>query len=394
MIRCDIRSCLSALLVTVVAFCCVGMATAAPSPGTPQHVTPSLPAAQSERQETADALVDRALSLYQQQNFEEALSLCTIASLREPENWRARAMAGYIYIAQRKYSSASAAFANAIRRSPATLELYLVKAGIDSERGARDEAIQTCRDALAVDPSYAEANAQIGEILQYDDKRIDEAATAFQAAIDAKPTLFEVYEKLGRLIRFRKKNPRGAEQVYRKGLKADPQHMVCRYELGHLLVAENRLEEARALWNERTVDLVEQSHPSFIEVLERAERLKKATDALARTPSDPDALLAMGFAVMDGDHWVIDGRQERAIEYFKGALYRRPGFARAQFGICKAYVEIADTFEKQKPVAEREIAKLRKLDPALADEAENYLRSYKGGIEGGVPGGKPIDPNR
>ena len=391
MIRRDIRFCLSALFITVVALWCVGMATAAPSPATQP---PSLHAAQSEREETADALVDRALRLYEQQNFEEALSLCTIASLREPDNWRAPAMDGYVYVAQRKYLSASGAFANAIRRSPRTLELYLDKARVDSERGARDEAIQACRDALAVDPSYAEANAQIGEILQYDDKRIDEAAAAFQAAIDAKPTLFEVYEKLGQLLRFRKENPRGAEEVFRKGLEADPQHMVCRYELGRLLVDESRLVEARALWNERTIDLEDKSHPSFLEVLERAERLKKATDALARTPSDPDALLAMGFAVMDGDHWVIDGRQERAIEYFKRALRRRPGFARAQFGICKAYVEIADTFEKQKPFVEREIAKLRKLDPALADEAENYRRSYRGGFRSGVPGGAPIDLNR
>ncbi|HRH40066.1 MAG TPA: tetratricopeptide repeat protein [Pyrinomonadaceae bacterium] len=74
----------------------------------------------------------------------------------------------------------------------------------------------------------------------------------------------------------------------------------------------------------------------------------------------------IGFTVMDGDSWVSDGRQVRAIEYFKKALELKPKFAMAQYGICKAYIQIAD-IDKSKNVDE-ELAKLNKLDFNLAKE--------------------------
>jgi hypothetical protein len=83
---------------------------------------------------------------------------------------------------------------------------------------------------------------------------------------------------------------------------------------------------------------------------------------------------------MDGDSWVVDRRQERAIVYFKQALEMKPDSARAQYGICKAYIEIMDTFGKDKSLMDREIAKLRQLDPKLADEMELYRKNYHGGL--------------
>jgi hypothetical protein len=112
----------------------------------------------------------------------------------------------------------------------------------------------------------------------------------------------------------------------------------------------------------------------------RAENLKRATDALAKNPKDPDALIEMGFAVMEGDSWVVDRRQEKAIVYFKEALQVDPKRARAQYGICKAYVQIADTFNDQKKTLDLEIAKLKQLDPKLAGEIEEYRKSYHGAL--------------
>jgi hypothetical protein len=55
-------------------------------------------------------------------------------------------------------------------------------------------------------------------------------------------------------------------------------------------------------------------------LLRRTENLKRATEALAQKPNDPDALVDMGLAVMDGESWVLNGRQKSAIVYFKKAL--------------------------------------------------------------------------
>lgn len=83
---------------------------------------------------------------------------------------------------------------------------------------------------------------------------------------------------------------------------------------------------------------------------------------------------------MEGDSWVVDGRQKRAIVYFKQGLELKPDSARAQYAICKAYIQIADTFRKEKKVLDEEMAKLRKLDPKLANDLEEYRKNYKGGI--------------
>src|SRR5919112_5881696 len=119
------------------------------------------------------------------------------------------------------------------------------------------------------------------------------------------------YAGLGEVLA-RAKDEKGAEEVFRAGLAADPKRMAGRFELGRLLVRQGRLAEARELWEGRTTD-EDRTFPNFITLLERAEKLKRATDALARKPEDPDALIEMGYTVMDGDSWVVDGRQEKAI---------------------------------------------------------------------------------
>jgi hypothetical protein len=89
----------------------------------------------------------------------------------------------------------------------------------------------------------------------------------------------------------------------------------------------------------------------------------------------------MGLAVMDGDSWMVDGRQECAVVYFRKALELRPGYVKAQYVICKAYIQIADTFADKKKV-DQELAKLRRLDAALATELEEYRKNYFGGLRG------------
>ena len=188
------------------------------------------------------------------------------------------------------------------------------------------------------------------------------------------------YDDLGELLQFAK-DEKGAEEVFRQGMAADPKHMGGRFTLGRMLVKQGRLSEARELWEGRTAD-EDRTMPRFIDLLKRAENLNRATDALAKKPKDSEALIDMGLAVMEGDSWVVDGRQKRAIIYFKQALELKPDSTRAQYSICKAYVQIADMFSKEKNILDEELAKLRKLDPKLADELEEYRKNYHGAIRG------------
>jgi tetratricopeptide (TPR) repeat protein len=325
-----------------------------------------------------DELVRSALGLYRQGKIDEALAIVKKAADLSPNDFRPLVLTGYIYSAQRKMKSASEAFAAAIRLQPQRKELYLAKAEVDQLRNAYEEALDACRKATEVDPNYAEAYAMLGSMLTSDDKRRPEAIAALRSAIRIKPALPQPYDDLGGILESAK-DEKGAEEVFQQGMAADPNHMGGRFTLGRMLVKQGRLSEARVLWDGRTSD-EDRTMPQFIELLKRAENLKQATDALTQKPKDPEALIDMGLAVMEGDSWVVDGRQKRAIVFFKQALELKPASARAQYNICKAYVQITDTFSKEKKILDAEMAKLRKLDPKLADELEQYRKTYRGGI--------------
>jgi tetratricopeptide (TPR) repeat protein len=331
----------------------------------------------------ADALVRTAYELYRQKKFAEALANCEKAAGLNPNDFRPHAMAGFVYMAQMKMRSASESFAKAIQLQPKNKELYLFKATADARRGAQEEALAASRKALELDQAYAEAYATIGETLRWDEKRRGEAIAAYQSAIKANSHLLSVYEPLGGLL-VQAKDEKGAEEVFRQGMAVDPKRMAGRFALGRLLVKEGRLVEARKLWEDRTSD-EDTTFPNFITLLERAEKLKRATDTLAQKPNDPEAIVEMGLAVMEGDSWVVDGRQERAIVYFRKALELRPGYAKAQYAICKAYIQLADVFSGKKKNVDEELAKLRRLDPKLADEMEEYRKTYSGALRGGPP---------
>jgi superkiller protein 3 len=327
----------------------------------------------------ADQLLRTGYELSRQKKFDEALANYAKASRLRPDDFRPHALAGLVYMAQMKLRSASEAFARAIPLRPQDKQLYLLKATADSGRGAKEEALAACRKALELDPAYAEAYAMIGDTLRWDEKRRDEAIAAYRSALKVNPRFLGPYEPLGELLDSAK-DKEGAEEVFRQGLAADPQRMAGRFALGRMMVKQGRLAEARELWDGRTSD-EDRAFPNFIDLLKRAENLKRATDALTQRPNDPEALVDMGLAVMDGDSWMVDGRQARAVVYLRKALELKPGYAKAQYAICKAYIQIADTFGDKKKV-DQELAKLRRLDAALAAELEEYRKNYFGGLRG------------
>ncbi len=349
-----------ALLFTLILF--FGLATA-------QTQQPSGRAAE---------LLRTAFELYQQGKHDEAFTKCKQSLALNPKEYRGHVLMGYIYAAQQKLDLASASFARAIRLEPTDKEVYLVKAQADFFRNKHAEALAAAQKAVALDPKYGEAQLLVGALLKDDPKRRPEAIAALRAAIDINPKLVAAYDDLGDVLKDAKQL-KDAEAVYRQGMLADPKRMAGRFALGRMLVEQGRLQEARELWDGRTTD-EDRIMPSFISLLTRAENMKRARAAIIENPNDPDALVDMGLAVMDGDHWVVDGRQKRAIVLFKKALDVKPDYPRAQHAIVKAYIQLADTDPTENKNVDLELAKLRKLDSKLAAEMDQYRKEYVGGF--------------
>jgi tetratricopeptide (TPR) repeat protein len=336
-------------------------------------------------------LLRAGITFYQQQKIEEAIASLQKASALKPNEYRPFGLIGICYMSQLKYKSASESFAKAIALQPNDVKLYIMKANVDSGRNAIEDGLTACRKAIEVDPNYAEAYVMMGDILKRDERRHSEAISVYQKAIKINPALMAPYLPLGEIQTFAK-DEKGAEITYRQAMEADPKKMVGCFPLGRILVTQGRLIEARELWNGKTSDH-DSTMPTFIEVLERAERLKQATDVLAKSPKNPEAVVNMGIAVMDGDSWVMDSRHEKARGYFIEALKIKPGFAKAQYGICKSYIQVKFMNPAMKKLADQELEKLRKIDKALAGELVAYRKNSAGGIPGGIVG-SPVDLNK
>jgi hypothetical protein len=69
-----------------------------------------------------------------------------------------------------------------------------------------------------------------------------------------------------------------------------------------------------------------------------------------------------------------------SIVHFRKALKIRPDYAAAQYAVCKAYIQIADTYKTKNKNVDQELAKRRQMDPKLARELEEYRKNYRGGI--------------
>lgn len=325
-----------------------------------------------------DDLIKDAFQLYSQRKYDEALAKCVKAAELRPSDFRPHYISGAVYMAQWKMKSASEAFAKAILLNPKEKSLHVNKSRADRHRNAREEAVAAAREAIKLDSAYAEAYVALADALSIGAKDYGEIIESYRTAIKLKPTLFNAYKDLGMFLSV-SKDKKGAEEVYRMVMELDPNKMIGRFELGRLLVEQGRLKEAREIWSDRTSDK-DNTFPNFITLLERAEKKKAAEEAFARKPNDPDTLLQMGLMVMDGESWVVDGRQEKAIVYFKKALNVKPDFVQAQYAICKAYVQMADTFKVKNKEADEEIVKLRRMDAKLADEITEYRKNYKGGL--------------
>lgn len=325
-----------------------------------------------------DTLIVKAYTLLTQGKNDEAIAAATKAAGVRPTDNRPYALAGAAHMTQWKVEEASNLFALAIKFSPANPVLRYMKARADRYRNARDEGLISVRKAIELRPDYAEAYLLLGDLLT----KSNEREAAFRKAIELDSKLVDAYYYLGMQLENIKKDAKAAEEAYRTAIEIDPNKMMGRFDLGRLLVKQGRLADARRVWKERTSDK-DNTFPNFITILTRAENLEKAKRAYATSPNDPEVVLQMGLAIMEGDHWVVDGRWEQAIIYFKKALDLKPDFAKAQHAICRAYVEMADVSkDKEKNrILDRELEKLRKFDPRLADDIVEYRRTYSGGFK-------------
>jgi tetratricopeptide (TPR) repeat protein len=194
--------------------------------------------------------------------------------------------------------------------------------------GRIDESIAQYREALAIQPGFAEAHNDLGIALARQG-RIDEAILEFQAAVSLAPEAAVTHYDLGFALAEQGK-PQEAIIHYSEAVRLDPSYVEAFTKLGDAQLVQGRLGEAIANYTEAL-----RIQPNFVDAIDNLglalahqgkfeEAIARYNEALRLRPDFAEAHTNMGSTLAN------EGRNDEAIAQFTEALRIQPGNALAR----------------------------------------------------------------
>ncbi|KAH0520450.1 UDP-N-acetylglucosamine--peptide N-acetylglucosaminyltransferase 110 kDa subunit [Microtus ochrogaster] len=285
-------------------------------------------------------LAELAHREYQAGDFEAAERHCMQLWRQEPDNTGVLLLLSSIHFQCRRLDRSAHFSTLAIKQNPLLAEAYSNLGNVYKERGQLQEAIEHYRHALRLKPDFIDGYINL--------------AAALVAAGDME----------------------GAVQAYVSALQYNPDLYCVRSDLGNLLKALGRLEEAKAV----TLD------PNFLDayinlgnVLKEARIFDRAVAAYLRALS-----LSPNHAVVHGNLACVyyeQGLIDLAIDTYRRAIELQPHFP-------DAYCNLANALKEKGSVAEAEDCynTALRLCPTHADSLNNLanIKREQGNIEEAV----------
>lgn len=161
------------------------------------------------------------------------------------------------------------------------------------QTGATERAMESLREAVALDPRNALAEYNLAATLQ-DAGHREEAVSCYRHAVALQPGFAEAQNSLGLVLRTLGRTQE-AEQSFRAALTANPDYALAHYDLAITLSDQGRFEEA----------------------------LTDYREAIRLTPESAEACNDMGIALQNLN------RLDEALSSFRHALTVAPAFAAA-----------------------------------------------------------------
>ena len=206
------------------------------------------------------------------------------------------------------------------------------------------------RSAIEIEPGYANAQANLGLVLQ-DTGRFEEAEAAFHKALELDPNHQDAMTNLGNLYRATQR-PEQAETAYNQALGKAPDNVNALYNLGLLLTELERLDEAEAAFRLSLKIQPDQAdvYSDLGNVLMDRLRLDEAEQAyrkaIALLPDYADAYCNLGMLLLER------GRADEATAALRRALELAPGHTEAlnslanQLSLSRRFDEAEDVYRK------------------------------------------------
>lgn len=223
------------------------------------------------------------------------------------------------------------------------------------QQGRLDEAEAAYREALELEPDFAEAHFKLGNILFAMD-RLDAAEACYRRAVELDPDYVKALYNLGNTLRQTGRLDE-AEHCYRRVAAIDPHYTNAHNNLGVLLMDQGRHAEAedvyRQLLSVAPDDAVALGNLGLCQLAQGrlAEAEASLRQALALQPANPEARNNLGVALKQ------QGRMTEAEAEYRAVLDARPDHA-------EAHNNLGAVLKAQGRLAEAEDACLAAIEQA------------------------------
>lgn len=180
--------------------------------------------------------------LYDREEYAKAIGVLRTAVLQFPKSSAVLVDLGIAFNRLGNLAQAEKYFRKALvlKRNAHILSLL---AYVEDRRGKWQKAMRTYRQAIKTDPTYEEAQYNLGLLLKFR-KRYRQAAKHFRRSIQLDPRYAEAHSELGFCL-LKDKQFKAAEKHLRKAIALDKGNIWTHAYLANLLWQYGKLEEAK-----------------------------------------------------------------------------------------------------------------------------------------------------
>ncbi|MCC7487798.1 MAG: tetratricopeptide repeat protein [Burkholderiales bacterium] len=310
------------------------------------------------------ALLNEAFGQYRSGNHPAAEALATRAVALAPASADLLGLLAALCLARRDFAGGEIWARQALRHAPGSARQHVSLGYALRSQGRLDEAIDSFRRAVDLEPQYAEGWHRLAQALRAAGDRA-QAQAAVERALVIDPGYPAAWCTAGHLLADQGR-AQAAADAYREAAARDPASAEARVGLGTALQALGRTEEAVAAHREalRLRPDLPEAHNNLGNALKATGRIEDALshydEALRARPGYHEALLNRGLALQEA------GRHEDAIPSFEAAIAARPGNALAHMALGTAWQDRGKLGE-----AERCYREALRLDPDYAEASSN-----------------------
>jgi superkiller protein 3 len=182
-----------------------------------------------------------------------------------------------------RQDEAIAHYKQAVAINPDFAEAYNNLGVAMVKQGRQNEAIALYQQAIAIEPKFAEAHSNVGVALAKQGRQ-DEAIAHYKQAIAIRPDFAETLNNLGLALATQGKLDEAFAHV-ENAIRVDPYYVEARCLLGNLLGDQGRFDEAIAQFHEAL--RIDPDHENTLRSLVLAKQLK--AQSLASEPKQPES---------------------------------------------------------------------------------------------------------